>query len=178
MAASKNIILGAGLFYVAPHTEGAINMSTVAVEDNLLGYTSGGATLTYTPTTKTIEDDCGYVRKTFQSSAEASIKTGLLTFDAETISRLISACSIDTSGDKKTLKLNGGKSVLKQMDVVFKYDGEDSTIMIGMVATNTSPLELAFNKENESTVDIEFSAESNGVDTPLITWEEPPKASA
>ena len=59
------VLRGAGKWYIAPYTSGALDMETVEEDDNLLGYTQGGAeTITFTPETYTIEDDIGMVRKT------------------------------------------------------------------------------------------------------------------
>ena len=45
---TQRVVLGAGKWYIAPYTSGALDMETVGEEDNLLGYTQGGATITFT----------------------------------------------------------------------------------------------------------------------------------
>lgn len=177
---TQRVVLGAGLWYIAPYTSGAIDLDTVAVEDNLLGYTQGGATITFTPETYTIEDDMGMVRRTFQTRASAEMKTGLLTFDTDSIAAMMSVgqltqtpASSSTRGTS-TLKLGGGKSSLKKFCVVFVYEDDETGFKtrIGMVATNTAPLELVFAKDAETVIDVTFTAESNGVDDTIIVIEE------
>ena len=75
---------------------------------------------------------------------------------------------------KTTLKLGGGKSALKKFSVVFVYEDDETGFKtrIGMVATNTAPLELVFAKDAETVVDVTFTAESNGVDDTIIVIEE------
>ena len=177
---TQRVVLGAGKWYIAPYTSGALDMETVEEEDNLLGYTQGGATITFTPETYTIEDDIGMVRKTFQTKASAEMKTGLLTFTADSLAAMLSVgqatqtpASASERG-KTTLKLGGGKSALKKFSVVFVYEDDETGFKtrIGMVATNTAPLELVFTKDAETVVDVTFTAESNGVDDTIIVIEE------
>lgn len=177
---TQRVVLGAGKWYIAPYTSGALDMETVEEEDNLLGYTQGGATITFTPETYTIEDDIGMVRKTFQTKASAEMKTGLLTFTADSLAAMLSVgqatqtpASASARG-KTTLKLGGGKSALKKFSVVFVYEDDETGFKtrIGMVATNTAPLELVFAKDAETVVDVTFTAESNGVDDTIIVIEE------
>lgn len=177
---TQRVVLGAGKWYIAPYTSGALDMETVEEEDNLLGYTQGGATITFTPETYTIEDDIGMVRKTFQTKAAAEMKTGLLTFTADSLAAMLSVgqatqtpASASERG-KTTLKLGGGKSALKKFSVVFVYEDDETGFKtrIGMVATNTAPLELVFAKDAETVVDVTFTAESNGVDDTIIVIEE------
>lgn len=177
---TQRVVLGAGKWYIAPYTSGALDMETVEEEDNLLGYTQGGATITFTPETYTIEDDIGMVRKTFQTKASAEMKTGLLTFTADSLAAMLSVgqatqtpASASERG-KTTLKLGGGKSALKKFSVVFVYEDDETGFKtrIGMVATNTAPLELVFAKDAETVVDVTFTAESNGVDDTIIVIEE------
>ena len=177
---TQRVVLGAGKWYIAPYTSGALDMETVEKEDNLLGYTQGGATITFTPETYTIEDDIGMVRKTFQTKASAEMKTGLLTFTTDSLAAMLSVgqatqtpASASERG-KTTLKLGGGKSALKKFSVVFVYEDDETGFKtrIGMVATNTAPLELVFSKDAETVVDVTFTAESNGVDDTIIVIEE------
>lgn len=177
---TQRVVLGAGKWYIAPYTSGALDMEAAEEEDNLLGYTQGGATITFTPETYTIEDDIGMVRKTFQTKASAEMKTGLLTFTTDSLAAMLSVgqatqtpASASARG-KTTLKLGGGKSALKKFSVVFVYEDDETGFKtrIGMVATNTAPLELVFAKDAETVVDVTFTAESNGVDDTIIVIEE------
>lgn len=177
---TQRVVLGAGKWYIAPYTSGALDMETVEEEDNLLGYTQGGATITFTPETYTIEDDIGMVRRTFQTKASAEMKTGLLTFTTDSLAAMLSVGQVTqtpasaSARGKTTLKLGGGKSALKKFSVVFVYEDDETGFKtrIGMVATNTAPLELVFAKDAETVVDVTFTAESNGVDDTIIVIEE------
>ncbi len=174
---TQKVVLGAGKWYVTPWTKGVIDFKTLCVDDNLIGYTSGGATVTYTPETYTIEDDLGMVKRTFQTKGSAEMKTGLLTWNVKSVSELLSsgkltekAATTSANGEYK-LELSGGKESLKQFCVAFVYE-DDSTglkMYFGMVSSNTSAISMAFAKDKETTLDLTFTGESNGVDDTILT---------
>lgn len=172
------VIMGAGKWYLKPYTDGEeLDLSAVAVPENLLGYTQGGATVSYTPTTYTIEDDIGMVKRTFMTAASALMKTGLLTFNTERLAALLSVGQLtqNTKGNKNILKLGGGRAELKRFMVVFEYEKDKEKglyLRIGMIATNTAAMELAFTKDKETVPDIEFTADTNGVDDTILVIEE------
>lgn len=174
---TKQVILGAGKWYLTPYTSGEINLETVAVADNLLGYTQGGATVTYTPETYTIEDDIGMIKRTFMVKADAEMKTGILTFDVKSLSKTLSVGKLTENADKtkNTLKLGGGREELKRFIAVFEYAkdaAKEKYIRVGMVATNTAALELAFAKDKETVPEITFTADTNGEDDTILVIEE------
>lgn len=173
----EKVILGACDIYVGPYDgETALDLDTFTTNTaNYFGNTQGGTTLEYTPETKTVEDDKGRVKKTFQTKAAATLKTGLLTYTLASLSRVLSVGTVTTPSTGKTrLALPGGKATLKRMAVVAVYtDDEDgSTIKVGIVATNTGALSMAFTKDNETVPEITFTAESNGLDDNLVIIEE------
>lgn len=177
---AERVILGGGTHYIAEYEGGKLeNLSTYCIESNIIGWTQGGTTLTYTPEIKQIEDDIGMVRKTFQSKANAEMKTGLLTLDVKSIAEIMSvgtftAGTSGSGGTPNKLELGGGKEALKKYVVVFEYKDEESgrNLRVGMVATNTAALELIFSKDNETVPSVTFSAESNGVDDTIVVIEE------
>lgn len=174
---TERVILGGGTHYIAPYIGGALeDLKTYCTEENVIGWTQGGTTLTYTPEIKKIEDDIGMVRRTFQSKANAEMKTGLLTLDVKSISEIMSVGEFTPgeAGGVNKLKLGGGKESLRKYIVVFEYEDDETGLglRVGMVATNTAALEMIFNKDNETVPPVTFSAESNGVDDTIVVIEE------
>ena len=172
---TEQVVMGAGKWYLKPYTSGEINLAEVAVAENLLGYTQGGATVTYTPETYTIEDDIGMIKRTFMVKADATMKTGLLTFDVKSLAALMSVGAVSSASSKNTLKLGGGRAELKRFMVVFEYEKDKAKsqyIRVGMIATNTAALEFAFTKDKETVPDITFTADTNGVDDTILVIEE------
>lgn len=174
---TENVVLGALTFYIAPYTGGVLeSLKTYCVDENLIGWTQGGSTFGYNPEIKNIEDDKGMVRKTFQSKANAELKTGFLTLDTKSISEMMSVGKFTPgeAGGVSKLELGGGKETLKKYIVVGEYeDDEDGHNMrIGMIATNTAALELVFKADQETVPNVTFSAASNGVDDTIVVIEE------
>ncbi len=183
---TQKVVLGAGKWYVMPWESGVVDYKTLCVEDNLMGYTSGGATVTYTPETYTIEDDIGMVKKTFMTKGAAEMKTGLLTWNVKTMSALLStgsftetAATSSNKGENK-LELGGGKASLRKLAVCFVYEDDETGLKtyVFEVATNTAALSLAFAKDKETVIDMTFTGESNGVDDTVLTIVEETAQSA
>ena len=70
MPEKDKITLGSGKLYMAEFTGTLPEVSTLTVEENRLGYISGGATLEYKPTFYEAKDDLGYVVKTILTEEE------------------------------------------------------------------------------------------------------------
>ena len=73
----KTITLGSGKIYLATFSETMPDVETLCVEDNLLGYIKGGASLEYTEETYEEKDDLGYVSKVITTSEEVPQEIGL-----------------------------------------------------------------------------------------------------
>lgn len=174
---TERVVLGGCKHYIAEFVEGTklTDLKTYCVEDNIIGWTQGGTTLRYTPETKTIEDDVGMVHRTFFTKANAELLTGLLTFDLNSISNILSTGKFTAGepGGVNRLELSGGKTELKRYIIVAEHESDDGhNLRVGMVAANTAALELIFNKENETVPNITFTAASNGVDDTIVVLEE------
>ena len=176
---TEHVTLGACDIYLAEYAgESEFDIEAmVAQEDNYFGNTQGGTTLEYTPSTYTVEDDKGRVRRTFQTKADATLKTGLLTYTLETLSRTLSVGQFSANGGKPKLTLPGGKATLKRKAVVAVYTDDETgdKTMVGIVATNTGALSMAYAKDKETVPEITFTAVSNGKDDVLVTILEIPK---
>lgn len=178
-ANKERVVLGGCKHYIAPHDGKTAleDLKTYCIDDNLIGWTQGGTTVNFSYETKTIEDDVGMVRKTFKTKGDASIKTGLLTFDLASIAAMMSVGKFEKgeAGSKPNkMTLTGGTEELVNYIVVAEYTDATNghNLRVGMVATNTEALEMVFNKDNETVPNITFTASSNGVDDTLVVFEE------
>ena len=174
---TENIILGSGKLYIVDY-----NANTGIPEDaqfeqdtNRLGLIRGGATLEYKPTEYEIRDDLYEVHKRFVISEECSFKSGVLTWDMNTLSKLIAAGTYedDSTNHKRTLKLGGnGAREMKKYAIRFIHEEGNNAFRITMVATASAGLSLVFNPESESTIDAEFKAMAHGNDGVQVELEE------
>lgn len=171
---TNNIILGSGKLYVAQVPEGEFTLSSIAVTANEIGYIQGGASLEYKPTTYEIKDDLCRVYKRFITSEEATLKSGILTWNVEALNKIISNGTYTTTTTINTLKLGGnGAREMTKYAVVFVHTKSDGkAIRIGMIATNDAGLSLSFAADKETVVDAEFKATGCDDNGTLVIIEE------
>ena len=171
---TKDIVLGSGKLYIAKLTDETFDLSTIAVEGNQVGLIQGGASLEYKPSTYEVKDDLCQVYKRFITSEEATLKSGILTWNLEALNKIIGNNNYTTTTAKNTLKLGGnGAREMEQFAVVFvhtKSDGKD--IRVGIVGTNEAGLSLAFTADKETVVDAEFKAIGHDDNGTLVIIEE------
>lgn len=170
---TEQIVLGSGVLYVAPYdaTNGIPEDAVLEVEANQIGLIKGGASVEYKPTEYEIYDDAYQVHQRFITSEEVSFKSGVLTWNVETLKNLIAQGSYtdDAVGKTRTLKL-GGKSarLMKEYVVRFVHAYSDgiNKLRITLVGTASNGFSLAFAPDKETVIDAEFKAkahDSNGV---------------
>lgn len=171
---TKDIVLGSGKLYIAKLTDETFDLSTIAVVGNQVGLIQGGASLEYKPSTYEVKDDLCQVYKRFITSEEATLKSGILTWNLEALNKIIGNKNYITTTAKNTLKLGGnGAREMEQFAVVFvhtKSDGKD--IRVGIVGTNEAGLSLAFTADKETVVDAEFKAIGHDDNGTLVIIEE------
>lgn len=155
-----NITLGSGKIYLTPYTDAVPTVETLCVEDNLLGYIKGGASLEYTEETYEEKDDLGYVSKVITTNEEAILKCGLLTWNGTTLKSLIDRCSVTEAAGKRTVKIGGAaNSQGANYAICFHHeDKTDGDLWILIVGRNTAGATLTFAKDAGSVIEPEFKA--------------------
>lgn len=163
-----SITLGSGKLYLKetkndiPKTPAEILelINQIKDEANRVGYISGGASLEYAAEWYTAKDDLGYVMKTILTSETATLKSGLMTFNAESLQTLSSTTRIEESGGNKILKIGGvGNQDGKKYIILFYHEDKDEgDLAIFIVGKNQAGFTLAFAKDKETVIDAEFSA--------------------
>ena len=84
----ERIVLGSGKLYVDEFTGELPEDAAIEVEAKLLGYIQGGATLSYKPTFYEAKDDLNFVSKKIITDEEAILKSGVMTWNGETLKKL------------------------------------------------------------------------------------------
>ena len=183
---SNKIVLGSGKLYVAT-VSGSVGNYTIPADNsfetsaNLLGYIQGGATLEYTPEFYEAKDDLGYVSKKYLTNEEVILKSGIMTWNADTLKKLTStASSVQTTAatssasGKKVIKIGGiGRFENTNYAIRFVYeDATDGDIRITIVGSNEAGFEMAFAKDAETVINAEFKAVPNDTDGTLVIFEE------
>lgn len=170
------IVLGSGKLYVDEFTGTLPEDTAIEKEENLLGYIQGGATLSYTPTFYEAKDDLGIVSKKIITEEEAVLKSGVMTWNGDTLKKLTPTARVttDTSKKTKTVKIGGlGNNDGKKYVLHFVHeDSVDGDIRITIVGSNEAGFELSFAKDKETVINAEFKAQPHDSEGTLILYKE------
>lgn len=176
MAVSKRIILGSGKLYITEFSGTLPDNDTICVDANLLGYISGGATLAYTPTYYTATDDLGYVTKTIITEEEATLSSGIMTFNGNTLEKLCDTARVteDATNKTRTVRFGGiANANHAQYCICFHHeDPIDGDVWVTIVGNNQNGFSLAFAKDSETVIDAEFKALTQDNEGTLIKYVE------
>ena len=99
----EKVVLGSGKVYTMLYTGTLPETFTeilkkVMTEENHTGWIKNGASVEYKPTMTTEKDDLGMVVKEILTDEEATFKTGLFTWNANSLAKL-SATAVVTTED-------------------------------------------------------------------------------
>lgn len=173
---NKTITLGSGDLYIKEFEDEIPEDSEIEIEENRAGYIQGGAELNYKPEYYTAEDDKGYVKKTIVTKEEASLKSGILTWNAKTLQKLVNTGRVteDTIQGIRTIKIGGTNNQDgKRYIIHFVHkDTVDGDVRVTIVGKNQAGFTLAFQKDKETVIDAEFSAEPCDDEGTLIIYKE------
>ena len=156
----STITLGSGKIYLQAFSSTMPTVDTLCKEDNLLGYIKGGASLEYTQETYEEKDDLGYVSKIITTNEEAVLKCGLLTWNGETLKKLIDRCASTEASGKRTTKIGGqGNAQGGYYAICFMHeDKDDGNLWILIKGRNTAGATLTFAADAGTVMEPEFKA--------------------
>lgn len=171
----EKIILGSGKLYVAEFAGATIPTDeTLEVESNLLGLIIGGATLVYKPKFVTVADDLGLVQKTILTEEEVTLKSGILTWNGKTLTKICSTARVTETAGKRTVKIGGINNQDGKLYVIrfLHEDTADGNVRVTVVGNNQAGFSLAFVKDKQTVVDAEFIASPMDTEGTKIIYEE------
>lgn len=171
---NKDIILGSGKVYLREYNGTMPAVDAICVDQYLLGYIKGGATLTYSETTYEEKDDLGYVRKIITTDEEAKLKLGLITWNGATLQNLVDRCGVTEADGIRTTKIGGaGNAQGKNYVVCFHHEDQtDGDIWVMIEGRNTAGLSLAWSTGAGTIAEPEFTAMPHDSDGTLIEYIE------
>ena len=154
------ITLGSGKIYLQLFADAMPTVETLCVEENLLGYIKGGASLEYTQETYEEKDDLGFVSKIITTNEEALLKCGLLTWNGRTLQSLIDRCTSTEANGKRTTKIGGqGNAQGGYYAICFMHeDNIDGNLWILIKGRNTAGATLTFAADAGTVIEPEFKA--------------------
>lgn len=160
----KTITLGSGRPYIMEYdaVAGIPDPKTICVDDNLLGYVKGGAALEYTVEPYEEKDDLGYVSKIIVTEEELLLKLGLLTWNGDTLQKLVDRCTVTENAEEgtRTILIGGaGNAQGKDWVVCFYHeDKKDGNLWVIIRGSNSAGLTLTFAADEGTVLEPEFKA--------------------
>lgn len=181
----KKVTLGSGKLYMKefsgslPKTFKAL-LTEMEKEENHAGWIKGGASIEYKPTMTTEKDDLGMVVKEILTDEEATFKSGLFTWNAETLAKLSSTARLSTETDEETgkkyriLKVGGtGNDDGKQYVLLFVHeDPVEGNCYLAVVGRNTAGFTITFAADSATVIDAEFTCKPQDNNGTLIQYAE------
>ena len=168
------ITLGSGDLMIKEYSGEMPKYSDFNIETDLLGRIQGGATLEYSGSWYEAKDDTGKAVKTIITEEEATLKSGIITWNGKTLEKLCSTARVSDADGIRTVKIGGignynGKSYALCFHHVDKVDGD---VWIVVRAVNQGGFSLAFAKDKETVIDAEFKCLPQDDEGTLIEFVE------
>lgn len=168
------IVLGSGKLYITEFSGKLPTRAEVAVDGNILGYIKGGAEVSYKPESYTASDDQGLVRKTIITKEAVSLKSGIMVFNGNVLTKLCSTARVTEASGVRTVKVGGiGNQDGKSYFIMFVHeDSVDGDITVSIVGKSTAGFKLSFKIDAETVIDAEFTAEPQDSEGTLVVYTE------
>jgi hypothetical protein len=156
----NTITLGSGKIYLQAYAEAMPTVDDLCKPENELGHIKGGAALEYTQEIYEEKDDLGRVSKIITTAEEAILKCGLITWNGETLKKLIERCGTTEAAGKRTTKIGGsGNAQGGYYAICFHHeDKTDGSVWILIKGRNTAGATLTFAVDEGTLVEPEFKA--------------------
>lgn len=166
----ERIVLGSGKLYcvaASPAQGGGYTIpadNTIETTSNLLGWIQGGATMEYTPEFYVAKDDLGKVSKKYLTDEDVTLKSGIMTWSADTLAKLAATATVvepTSPATSPTILKIGGIDNFDNTQYVLRFvheDEEDGDIRVTIVGSNEAGFSIAFAKDKETVIDAEFKA--------------------
>lgn len=168
------ITLGSGDLMIKEYTDTMPAYTEFNAETDLLGRIQGGCTLEYKGTWYEAKDDTGKAVKTIVTEEEATLKSGICTWNGKTLAKLCSTARVTEDAGIRTVKIGGvgnhnGKSYALCFHHTDKIDGD---VWVVVRAVNQGGFSLAFAKDKETVIDAEFKCLPHDTEGTLIEYVE------
>lgn len=168
------ITLGSGDLMIKEYTDTMPAYTEFKAETDLLGRIQGGCTLEYKGTWYEAKDDTGKAVKTIITEEEATLKSGVLTWNGKTLAQLCSTARVTEDAGIRKVKIGGvGNHNGKSYALCFHHtDKADGDVWVVVRAVNQGGFSLAFAKDKETVIDAEFKCLPQDDEGTLIEYVE------
>lgn len=179
----EKVTLGSGELYMAEFTgkfdkDFADILKKLMTPKNHAGWIKGGASIEYKPTMTVEKDDLGHVVKEILTDEEATFKSGIFTWNGETLAKLTATARVTTeTKDGKTyrrLKIGGtANDDGKQYAILFVHeDPVEGNCYLLVVGRNSAGFTIKFEPDSATVIDAEFKCKPHDERGTLIEFVE------
>lgn len=174
------ITLGSGDLMIKEYTDTMPTYKDFDVATDLLGRIQGGATIEYSGSWYEAKDDTGKVVKTIITEEEAKLKSGIITWNGKTFTKLCATARVTEAEGIRTVMIGGvGNNDGKSYAICFHHhDKQDGDVWIVVRGVNQGGFSLAFAKDKETVIDAEFKCLPQDDEGTLIQYVEEIEATA
>lgn len=171
---SDIITLGSGDLMIKEYTDTMPAHTDFDVTTELLGRIQGGATLEYSGEWYEAKDDTGKVVKTIITSEEVLLKSGIITWNGNTLAQLCATARVTEENGLRIVKIGGAENYNgKSYALCFHHaDKVDGDVWLVVRAVNQGGFSLAFAKDKETIIDAEFKCLPQDDDGTLVQYIE------
>lgn len=157
--AKQKYALGVGDIYMLvadaiPETD-----TELETDDNFIGSTSGGCSLSYDFEKYDIIDDKNQKLDSYKQAETVGFKGNILTFDLDTLAKLTANAKVEETENETILKLGSEDNTLQKIVVRYVHTFKDGKKMrVTLIGNSASGFELSFTKDKETIIPFEISA--------------------
>ena len=179
----EKVTLGSGMLYMAEFTgdlekDFADILKWLMTPENHAGWIKGGASIEYKPTMTQEKDDLGHIVKEILTDEEATFKSGLFTWNGETLAKFTATAeiTIERKNGKiyRRLKIGGtANDDGKQYAILFVHeDPVEGNCYLLVVGRNSAGFTITFAADSATVIDAEFTCKPHDERGTLIEFVE------
>lgn len=135
-------------------------------EENLIGRTKDGCTVTYSPTFYTAKSDDGEAKRTELTEEEAKVSFGLITWNGDTIQKLVPTADVEIKDGERITSIGGIKNADGKIYLfrLLHKDPVKGDVRFTFIGKNVQGFAAAYKPGQESVItpEIECDPFDNG----------------
>ena len=140
--------------------------------ENLIGRIKGGASIEYTTEKYEDEDDLGYVVIEDITKEKVILKTGVMTWDGDTLAKLGTTVRTSTGTDGTVIVKLGGLGNQTNTRWVIGFEHKDRNLRVIIVGRNTEGFTFDFKQDSATVIDCQFRAEASDSEGTLVIMQD------
>lgn len=143
----------------------------------VLGRIKGGASIDYTTEKTEDQDDLGYVILDMIKSEKVEFKTGVMTWDGDTLEKLCATARVTTDDETNIVTVKvGGLGNQNSKRYVSCFEHYSHLLRVVIIGKNTNGFSITFEQDKATVIDAVFRAEALDNDGTLVIIQDFRKA--